>query len=274
MWEWNYKESWGPKNWCFWTVVLEKILESPLDYKDIQPVHPKGNQSWIFIGRTDVEAEAPILWPPDVKSWLTGKDTDAGKDWGQKWVTQNEVVGCITNSMDKSLSRLWDLVMDREAWCAAGHGVAKSQTRLSNWTFFFPSVQSFSHVQLFVTPWTAECQASLSITNSQSLPKLMSIESVMPFNHLILCDPLLLPPSLFPSIRVLLNESILRIRWPKYWTFSFNFSPSKEYPGLISFRMDWLDLLVVQGALKSLLQHHSSKESILQCSAFFTLMVY
>ena len=131
------------------------------------------------------------------------------------------------------------------------------------------SVQSLSSVQLFVTPWTAAHQASLSITNSQSLPKLMSIESVMPSNHLILCRPLLLLPSIFPSIRVFSNESALCIRWPKYWSFCFNISPSNEHSGLISFRMDWLDLLEVQGTLKSLLQHHSSKASILWRSAFF-----
>ena len=115
------------------------------------------------------------------------------------------------------------------------------------------SVQSLSHVQLFVTPWTAARQASLSITNSRNLLKLMSIESVMPSNHFILCHPLLLPPSIFPSIRVFSNESVFRIRWPKYWSFSFSISPSNEYSGLISFRMDWLDLLAVQGTLKSLL---------------------
>ena len=128
------------------------------------------------------------------------------------------------------------------------------------------SVQSLSHVQLFATPWTAARQVFLSITNSWRLLKLMSIESVMPSNHLILCHPLLLLSSIFPSIRVLSSESVLRIRWPKYWSFSFSISPSSEYLGLISFRMDWLDLLAVQGTLKSLLQHHGSKASILQCS--------
>ena len=127
----------------------------------------------------------------------------------------------------------------------------------------FSSVQLLSQVQLFATPWTAVCQASPSITNSWSLLKLMSIESVMPSNHLILYCPLLLLPSIFPSIRVFSNESALRVRWPKYWSFSFNISPSSEHPGPISFRMDWLDLLAVQGTLKSLLQHHSSKTSIL-----------
>ena len=134
----------------------------------------------------------------------------------------------------------------------------------------FCSVQSLSRVQLFATPWTAVCQASLSITNSQSLPKLMSIESVMPSNHLILCHPLLLLPSVFPSIRVFSNESVLCIRWPKYWSFSINISLCNEHPGLISLRMDWLDLLAVQGTLVSLLQHHSSEVLILWCSAFFT----
>ena len=123
------------------------------------------------------------------------------------------------------------------------------------------SVQ-FSHVQLFVTPWTAACQASLSIANSQSLLKLMSIKSVMPSNHLFLCHPLFLSPSIFPSIKVFSSESVLCIRGPKYWSFSFSISPSDEYSGLISFRMDWLDLLAVQGTLKSLFQHHSSKASI------------
>ena len=125
------------------------------------------------------------------------------------------------------------------------------------------SVQSFSCLRLFATPWTAARQASLSITNSRSPPKPMSIKSVMPSNHLILCHPLLLLLPIFPSIRVFSNESALRIRWPKYWSFSFSISPSKEHPGLISFRMDWLDLLEVQGTLKSILQHYSSKASIL-----------
>ena len=133
---------------------------------------------------------------------------------------------------------------------------------------FFTSVQSLSHVQLFATSWTAAHQAFLSITNSRSLPKLMSIESVMPSNHFILCYPLLLP-SIFPSIGVLSDESVLHIRWPKYWSFSFSNSSSSENSGLISLRMDWLDLLAVQETLKNLLQHHSSKASILWCSALF-----
>ena len=138
---------------------------------------------------------------------------------------------------------------------------------------YISSVQLFSCVRLFATPWTAARQASRSITNSQSLLKLMSFESVMPSNHLILCHPLLILLSIFPSIRVFLNESVLHIRWPKYWSLSFSISPSSEYSGLISFRMDWLDLLAVQGTLKSLLQHHSSKASILQHSAFFIVQL-
>ena len=133
----------------------------------------------------------------------------------------------------------------------------------------FSSVQSISHVWLFATPWTAAHLASLSITNSSRLFKPMSIESVMPSNHLIHCCPLLLPPSIFPSIRVFSNESVLCIKWPKYWSFSFNISPSNEYSGLISFRIDWLDLLAVQGTLKSLFQRHNSKTLILWCSLSF-----
>ena len=137
----------------------------------------------------------------------------------------------------------------------------------------FSSVQSLSRVQLFATPWISARQSSLSITNSWSLPKLMCIESVMPSSHLILCRPLLPLPPIPLSIRVFSNESTLRMRWPKYWSFSFSMSPSREHPGLISFRMDWLDLPAVQGTLNSLLQHHSSKASILQCSAFFTVQL-
>ena len=137
----------------------------------------------------------------------------------------------------------------------------------------FSSVQWLSHVQLFATLWTTARQASMSITNSQSLLKFMSIESVMPSNHLILCHPLLLPPSVFPNIRVFSNESVRHMRWPKYWSFSFSISPTSEHSGLISFRIDWLDLLAVQGILKNLLQHHSSKARILWRSAFFIVQL-
>ena len=138
---------------------------------------------------------------------------------------------------------------------------------------FLSSVQSLSHVRLFATPWITAHQASLSITNYRSLPKPMSIKSVMPSSHIILCHPLLLLPTILPSIRVFSSESTLRMRWPKYWSFSFSISPSNEHPGLISFRMDWLDFLAGHGTPKSLLQHHSSKASILWHSAFFTVQL-
>ena len=136
MWELDCEEGWAPKNWCFWTVVFEKTLESPLDYKEIQPVHSEGDQPWDFFGRNDAKAEIPVLWPPHVKSWLIGKDSDAGRDWGQeeKGTTEDEMARWHHWLDGLSLSELWELVMDREAWHAAIHGVAKSRTRLSYWT--------------------------------------------------------------------------------------------------------------------------------------------
>ena len=176
------------------------------------------------------------------------------------------ISGCLFGYSVFDLQRRWGQL---SGWSLRS-SVIKLEVLLdlgqSSWSFphTFNSPQSLSSVQLFVTAWTAAHQASLSLTNSRSLLKLMSVESVMPYNHLILCRPLLLPPSIFPSNRVFSNESALRIRWPKSWSLSFSISPSNEHSGLISFRMDWLDLLAVQGTLKSLLQHHSSKASIIR----------
>ena len=167
-----------------------------------------------------------------------------------------------------TIARTW-----KQPRCPEAEEWIRKLSIYTQWNIQFSSVQSLSHVQLFVTPWTAARQASLSITNSWSSLKFMSITSATPSSHLILCRPLLLLPPIPPSIRVISNESTLHMRWPKYWSFSFNISPSNEHSGLISFRMDWLDLLAIQGTLKSLLQRHSSKASILRHSAFFTVQL-
>ena len=175
------------------------------------------------------------------QNWVICSDADEPRVCHTEW-SKSEKISCIN-------AHIWN----PQKWCS--------------------SVQSLSRVRLYAPPLPAAHQSSQSVTNSQSLYKLVSIKSVMPSNHLLLCHPLLLLPSVFPSIRVSSNESVLCIRWPKYWSFSFNISPSSEYSGLISFRMDWLNLLAVQGTLKSLLQHHSSKASILWCSAFFMVQL-
>ena len=194
MWELDCEESWGPKICCFWTVVLEKALESPLDCKEIQPVHPKVDQSWVFIGRIDVEVETPILWPPDAKSWLIWQDPGAGKDWGQeeKGTTENEMVGWHHRLNGHGFG--WTL------------GVGDGQGGLA-------CCGSWSHKELDTTEW------------------LNWTELVMLLNHFILHCPVLLLLSIFPSIRVFSNESVLCIRWPKYWSFSFSINPSNEYSG-------------------------------------------
>ena len=206
-----------------------------------------------------------------------------GKMLNCKWKPNSNTCGCFSNDpvMWKGFLPFLCLQGDSPAWShpLLSEWASSLITRMYKqlvyqlWSLFLSSVQSLSHVQLFATTWTAGHQASLSITNSQTLLKLMSIESVMPSNHLILCRYLLLLPSTFPSIKVFSNESVLCIRWAKYWSFSFGISPSNEYSGLISFRIDCLDLITVQGTLKHLLQHHSSKASTLQCSAFFILQL-
>ena len=197
-----------------------------------------------------------------------------GKEWWPQKETAQTSLDCLRVSC-RGMGQQWPAMGTGALAPAVLGGTVSGMSPLGRdrHSVQFSSVQSLSQVQLFATPWTAARQASLSITNSWSPPKPMSIESVMPFNYLILCRPLLLLISIFPSIRVFSYDSALCISWPKYWSFSFNISPSNEYSGLISFRMDRLDLLAVQGTLKSLLQHHSSKASILRRSAFFRVQL-
>ena len=195
-------------------------------------------------------------------------------DFALSTCTSCKIKWNILETFEKSSTR--GSILDRsQVWLLTeSQKVSKSLTPSSHCQVLqFSSVQSLSRVQLFATPWIAAHQASLSITNSRSSLRLTSIELVIPSSHLILCHPLLLLAPIFPSIRVFSSESTLHMRWPKYWSFSFSISPSNEHPGLISFRMDWLDLLAGQGTLKSLFQHHSSKASILRCSAFFTVQL-
>ena len=201
--------------------------------------------------------------------WESDQSVKSGFRHTWKWKKTKVLVSVMSDSLWPHRQQAAKLLCP---WNSPGKNTGVGSHSLLNGSQF-SSVQSLSGVHLFANPWIAVRQASLSITNSRSSPKLMSIESVMPSSHLILCHPLLLLPPIPPSIRVFSNESALCVRWPKYWSFSFSIIPSKEHLGLISFKMDWLDLLAVQGTLKSLLQHHSSKASILWLSAFFIVQL-
>jgi len=282
MWELDYKESWVLKNWCFWTVVLKKTLESPLDCKEsnqsiLKEISPGCSLEGLML---KLKYFGHLMQRVDSfeKTLMLGK-FEGGRRRGRQrmWWLDG-----ITDSMDMGLGRLRELVIDRQAWLAVVHGVAKSQTRLRNWTelisfwmdwldllavqgtvksllqlwclaffmsqlshpYMFSSVQWLSHVQLFATSWTVACHEFLSINNSQTLLKLMSIELVMPSNHFILCHPFLLLPSIFPSTRVFTNESVLLIRWPKYWVLaSASVLPMNIQDWFPLGLTDWISLL-------------------------------
>ena len=266
MWELDYKESWTPKNWCFWIVVLEKTLESPLDCKEIQPVHSEGDQPWDFFGRTDVEYETTILWPPDMKSWLIWKDHDAGKDWGQeeKGMTGDEMVGWHHRLNGHGFG--WTPgVGDGQGglMCYSPWGCKELDTNeWLNWTESVLILISYHpNYCASVAHCLPQClQHLVAVLSPQSYPTLRphglqharlpcpslsprACSNSCPSSQW--CHPtvsssvvLLLLPSIFPSIRVFSSESVLHIRWPKYWSFSFSISPSNECSGLISFRIN------------------------------------
>ena len=234
MWELDCKQSWGPKNWCFWTVVLEMTLGSPLDCKEIQPAHPKWNESWIFIGRTDAEAEIPVLWPPDVKNLLIGKDPDAGKDWRQKEKGMTEDPPVIAEMMDVSLSKFQELVMDREAWRAAVHVVAKSQTWLSDWTEltflwekpgvcladYLTSVGQEIPDKTVNTVSPGEAETAVRLESFGLL--MLDLAQVTPFWACCLCKSSLFPCPSF-SWLVLYVEPLNHLFCSETWTFSLLF---------------------------------------------------
>ena len=233
----------------------------------------KAQETWVWSLGWEDPLEKKMATHSSILAWRIPRTEEPGRLWSMR---SQRVRHNWASRMPCSLLKFQPSITP-QSYCF--HKLISSQLQSLHYLqskvlyLLFSSVQSLSRVWLFATPWTAAHQASLSITSSRTPPKPMSIESVMPFNHLILCHPFLFLPSVFPSIRVFSNESVLPIRWPKYWSFSFSISPSNEHPGLISFRMDWLDLLAVQGTPKSLLQHHSSEASVLWSSAFFMVQL-